>query len=177
MIRFVVDPGGAVVPDVEENLPGRGLWLRADSDTVRAACVAGAFSRAARATVIAPPNLADLTEALMRRRCLSILGLAKRARQFVGGFELVSSHLRSRRAAVLIAASDGGDDGRAKIRALAPMVPIVDLFDGVELGGAVGRERMVHALICPGKMASNFLRQAERISNMTHGETVHCLAG
>ena len=29
MIRFVLDPGGHVVPDVDGRLPGRGMWLSA----------------------------------------------------------------------------------------------------------------------------------------------------
>ncbi|MGB9646666.1 MAG: DUF448 domain-containing protein, partial [Stellaceae bacterium] len=27
LLRFVVGPGGEIVPDVAANLPGRGLWL------------------------------------------------------------------------------------------------------------------------------------------------------
>jgi predicted RNA-binding protein YlxR (DUF448 family) len=30
LIRFVVSPGGMVVPDIEERLPGRGMWVSAD---------------------------------------------------------------------------------------------------------------------------------------------------
>ncbi len=29
LIRFVVDPDGAVVPDVAGRLPGRGMWVSA----------------------------------------------------------------------------------------------------------------------------------------------------
>ena len=30
LIRFVLGPDGAVVPDLKEKLPGRGVWLTAD---------------------------------------------------------------------------------------------------------------------------------------------------
>ena len=35
LIRFAVSPEGEVVPDLEEKLPGRGLWLTARADIVR----------------------------------------------------------------------------------------------------------------------------------------------
>ena len=34
LIRFVVDPDGNVVPDLKGNLPGRGLWVKADAKTL-----------------------------------------------------------------------------------------------------------------------------------------------
>ena len=30
LVRFVVDPEGGIVPDIDAKLPGRGLWLSAD---------------------------------------------------------------------------------------------------------------------------------------------------
>ena len=124
LIRFAVDPDGIVVPDVQGKLPGRGLWMRAEGDMIRAACAKGVFSRAARRSVRAPANLADQAETMLRRRCLDLIGLAKRAGVLVGGFEKVRTHLRQKEAGILLAASDGGDDGRAKVRALAPSAPL-----------------------------------------------------
>ena len=34
LIRFVVGPDGAVVPDIRRNLPGRGLWVTATHQAV-----------------------------------------------------------------------------------------------------------------------------------------------
>ena len=34
LIRFVVGPDGAVVPDLKRNLPGRGLWVTATHQAV-----------------------------------------------------------------------------------------------------------------------------------------------
>src|SRR5207302_7221214 len=34
LLRFVVGPDGAIVPDVAARLPGRGLWLTARRDIV-----------------------------------------------------------------------------------------------------------------------------------------------
>ena len=34
LVRFVVGPDGAIVPDIEGRRPGRGLWLQAARDVV-----------------------------------------------------------------------------------------------------------------------------------------------
>lgn len=170
LIRFAVDPDGNVVPDVQGKLPGRGLWMRAEGDMIRAACAKGAFSRAARRNVVAPANLADQAEVMLRRRCLDLIGLAKRAGELVGGFEKVRAHLRNGDAGILLAASDGGDDGRAKVRALAPRAPLVDLFDGAQLGAAVGRDRLVHAVVDQGKLAERLSMECARLAGLVGGD-------
>ena len=43
LIRFVVSPNGEVVPDLEEKLPGRGLWLTARADIVSVAVAENCF--------------------------------------------------------------------------------------------------------------------------------------
>ncbi|MFP6734553.1 MAG: RNA-binding protein [Rhodospirillales bacterium] len=177
LIRFVVDPDDRVVPDVQGKLPGRGLWMRAEGDMIRAACAKGAFSRAARHKVRAPADLADQAEAMLRRRCLDLIGLAKRAGELVGGFEKVRAHLRQKDAGILLAASDGGADGRAKVRALAPSAPLVDLFDGAQLGGAVGRDRLVHAVVERGKLAERITLECGRLAGLVEGDKAGPLAG
>ena len=37
LIRFVVGPDGSVVPDIEGKLPGRGLWVSAERQTLETA--------------------------------------------------------------------------------------------------------------------------------------------
>jgi predicted RNA-binding protein YlxR (DUF448 family) len=164
LVRFVVDPDGVVLPDVTERLPGRGLWLRATRSMVQTACAKGLFSKAARARVTAPPDLADRVEALLAQRCLDLLGLARRAGQAVAGFEKVAGMLRGGAGALLLEASDGAEDGRRKIRRLAPEVPLIALFSAAELGGAMGREQSVHVALAPGSLADRLRLQAERLA-------------
>ena len=64
LVRFVAGPGGLVVPDLARKLPGRGLWVAADRASVETAVKRGAFSRAAKAKLSAPADLADQVETL-----------------------------------------------------------------------------------------------------------------
>ncbi|MEE2761182.1 MAG: DUF448 domain-containing protein, partial [Pseudomonadota bacterium] len=170
MLRVAVDPGGYVVPDVAAKLPGRGLWMCAEGSMIRAACAGDVFSRAARRKVRVPAFLAEQVEVLLRRRCLDLIGLARRAGELVGGFAKVRAHLRKNDVGLLLAASDGGEDGRAKVRVLAPGAVMVDLFDGAELGAATGRDRLVHAIVGRGRLAERLILDCGRLAGLVHGK-------
>jgi predicted RNA-binding protein YlxR (DUF448 family) len=163
MVRFVAAPGGRIVADVDESLPGRGLWLSAARNMVHTASRKGAFAKAAGRKVSVPEDLADEVEGLLARRCLNLIGLARRAGQMAGGFEKVRAWIGDGKGGLIIAAADAGLSGRRKIRALAPDLPVIDIFAGAELGGALGRERAVHCVVAPGKMADRLLEETGRL--------------
>ncbi len=166
LLRFVIDPDGQVVFDVDQRLPGRGLWLSAERDVVNTACTKGFFAKAARANITVPADLAERMEEALLRRCLDFLGLARRAGQAVAGFEKVRGWLREGRAGLLVEASDGSRDGRDKVKALAPGLPVVQVLCGSDLGRAMGRERTVHLALAPGRLAKEFERAAVRLKGV-----------
>jgi uncharacterized protein len=163
LVRCVVGPDGAIVPDVAERLPGRGLWLTARRDIVATAVAKRMFARAARAPVTADEGLADRIERLLAARCGEWLGLARRAGQAVTGFVKVRALVASGGAAVLVEAADGGADSRGKLAALAPGLPVVDGLSCAELSAAFGREHVVHAALMPGRLAACLVADAARL--------------
>ena len=168
LVRFVAGPGGLVVPDLARKLPGRGLWVAADRASVDTAVKKGAFSRAAKAKLSAPADLADQVETLLRRRILDGLGLAKRAGELISGFEKVASTLNAGKAAWLIEASDGAADGRRKILNVARKSPkppqLCGLFDAEELGLALGAENVIHTAFLAGRGADRWTNDVRRLS-------------
>jgi predicted RNA-binding protein YlxR (DUF448 family) len=169
LLRFVRDPEGQVWPDVEARLPGRGMWLSSDRNVVDKAVAKNLFARAARAPARAAADLAEQVERLLTRRALATLGLARRAGQVAAGFEQVGAALRSQRAAVLLAASDGAADGRRKLRRLAPDLPLVVAFSSAELGAALGRDSLVHVAVAPGGLARRLLLDVTRLAGFRDG--------
>jgi predicted RNA-binding protein YlxR (DUF448 family) len=150
LLRFVVGPDGAIVPDIDARLPGRGLWLTAQRDIVERAVAKRIFARAARRPVSVSPELADRIEGLLARRCGDTLGLARRAGLAVAGFDRVGEALRHRRAALLLCALDGAAGGRLKLATLGHELPSASVLTAAELGAAFGRERIVHAAVAGG---------------------------
>ena len=170
LLRFVVGPDGTLVPDLAERLPGRGLWLQARQDMMAKACARNLFAKAAKRHVRVPEDLALQVEQLALRRCLDLLGLARRAGAVVAGFEKVKAALRAGDIGLLVQAADAAADGRQKIQALAravgPEVPLLQFCGAAELGAAVGREAAVHVGIAPGRFAEGLLREAQRLAGL-----------
>jgi predicted RNA-binding protein YlxR (DUF448 family) len=159
-----VGPDGRIHPDVAERLPGRGLWTLARKDIVARAVKKRLFGRAARAAVAVDEDLDQRVEALLVRRAIDLIGLARRAGLAVCGFVKVEAALKAGKGAVLIAAADGGTDGRSKLRARAPGLPVVEVLTSPELGSAFGRESVVHALLKAGPLAEGFVATAARLA-------------
>ena len=165
LVRFSVSPEGMVVPDLEEKLPGRGLWLTARGDIIRRACAENVFSKAARRNVTVPADLPDRLAALMNSRCLDLIGLARRSGPAVAGFEKVRAALDAGDVALLIEASDGADDGREKLARRAAGVETLSLWTADQLG-APWRDRAVHAAIFAGGLADRLSREAQRCARI-----------
>ena len=169
LVRFVLTPDGAVVPDVDEKLPGRGFWVASTRAAVETAGRQRAFAKAARAAVRVPDELARHVEELLSRRCRHVLGLAVRAGQATFGYHKVRQWLIAGKAGLLLEASDGASGDRDKLRALSGGLPVIDVLTAEELGASVGRERFVHGAVAPGRLADRFDREASRLAGFRMG--------
>ena len=163
LLRLVVGPDGAIVPDLEARLPGRGLWLTPRRDIVERAVAKRIFSRVARRPVAVAPELADRIENLLARRCCDALGLARRAGLAVAGFERVCEAVRQGRAGLLLFALDGAESGRDKLAGVGRNLPSARVLTAAELGGAFGRERIVYAALAGGPLCGRLLGDLRRL--------------
>ena len=163
LLRFVVDADGRLIPDITGRLPGRGIWLSPDRDSVKRARARKLFERAARRALQIDERVEDRIETLLAVRCVELIGLARRAGQAFAGFEKVRAVLGQGRGAAFLAARDGATDGREKLRAAAPELPVVDCLTADELGRAFGRERTVHAVLSHGALAAKLRIEARKL--------------
>ncbi len=169
LIRFAAGPDRMLTPDVAAKLPGRGVWVSANRDAIDAARKKGAFARGLKGPVTAPESLADQTEALLARRCLDFLGLARRAGAIAMGQTQVEDSIRKAPALVLIEASDGAEEGREKLMSLhiglwgAPPA-VVGCFSASELAMALGRDRVIHACLLQERLALAWASEIGRLA-------------
>src|SRR5262245_6935729 len=74
LVRFVLGPDGAVVPDLAESLPGRGVWVSARREAVETARAKNIFAHAFRAQARPPADLTIRIERLLADRCVALIG-------------------------------------------------------------------------------------------------------
>ena len=166
LIRFCVGPEGQVVPDILARLPGRGFYVSADRDLIDKAVKKGLFARGAKQAVTVPPGLSDMIEALLLRRVVELISLARKADRAVTGYEKVKDWLVSGRARVLIQASDGSERGKSKLRPPQENGGFIDWLTAGELGLAFGRERAIHAALAAGGLTARVVEEAARLEGL-----------
>jgi uncharacterized protein len=167
LIRFVADLDGVLFPDPAARAPGRGVWIRATQANLEQAIKKNAFGRSLKRDVKAPPNLTEMTVQALRTRCLALISIAKKAGAIVIGNDQVASFLRSQEPAWRLEASDGAADGRNKLNGLSLAwggVPTAGCFTGAELGMALGRDVVIHALLAPSQIAQSWTDEIRRLS-------------
>ena len=171
LMRFVLGPDGAVVPDLRGNLPGRGAWVTPTAATVGEAVRRRAFARAFKAEAAVSPTLVEEIDAALVRDLKGALSLANKAGAVVAGFAKVEAALGSGSAAALIHAGEAAEDGRRKLagalrkrpEALISAVPVLDDLPGDDLGVALGREHVIHAALLAGPGSEGCLARWRRL--------------
>lgn len=178
LVRFVVGPDDALVPDVEARAEGRGVWISLSHQAVAEAVQKKAFARSLKTAVTVPADLADLTRLRLEQRLLSALGMARKAGQFLSGATRVRAAMEGNEIIALLTATDAAEDGRKKmlgtLRALnharresgitAPDVPHFELLSSAQMGLALGLENVIHAALMTGAAAQSAVEKAGRLA-------------
>ena len=180
MVRFVIGPEHALVPDLAGRLSGRGIWLSAKGDVIETArergTLARVMARAAGGSVVIPQDLRERLEAGLEQRIVDLLGFARRAGQAVAGFETVRDWLAERRVreggvghgVLLLQAPDGSAAERARLSGRAGGAVCAGV-SAAALGKVFGRERVVHVAVAPGRLAEALRIEVERLAGLRGG--------
>src|SRR6266699_2666511 len=137
MIRFVIGPDGTPVPDLKRRLPGRGIWITATREALRAAITRKAFARAFKRDVRLAPDFVEATERLIERTALDAVEAAP------DGVKKLAAALRR--------------------RADAAEIVVIDTFTSAQLDLALGRANVIHAALLAGPESETFLARAARL--------------
>jgi len=166
LIRFVVGPDGAVVPDIVGKLPGRGIWVAADQAALAKAVTKKLFSRAAKMQVTMRPTLISDVETLLVKNIISLISLARKSGTAITGFEKVKDACTQGSVAILLQASNGSLAQMGKIRPPDGENTHVTCLSAQELGVAFGRENVIHAALAAGGLVERVVEEAARLAGV-----------
>jgi predicted RNA-binding protein YlxR (DUF448 family) len=177
LIRFVLSPAGEIVPDLKGTLPGRGVWLLADHDTVAEAVRRNVFAKALKGKVKVPANLPETVEQLLTEAAKGAFALANKTGEVVFGNAKVEQAIAKGKVLALVHALEAAPDGcrklDSKLRAADPVArPPVRGLTTDELGLASGRSNVIHAALIQGGAARKFLATASRLERYCKGTAV-----
>ncbi len=177
LLRFVVAPDGAVVPDLKRRLPGRGLWITATRQALAEGIKRKAFARGFKRDVRVATDLAETTERLIERAALDALAIAHKAGKVAIGFAKTEAALTQERVTALINAADGAADGSKKLNAalrrrIGPEpadIAVIETFNSAQLDLAFGRSNVIHAALLAGPESETFLARLRRLEHFRTG--------
>ena len=176
LIRFVIGPDGAAVPDLKSKLPGRGVWVTAAYDVLGDAIKRKVFARGFKREVRLPTDLLERTERLLEQAALDALAMAGKASVAVTGFVRVETALASEEVVALIHAVDAAADGVRKLDAalrrrpsMAP-VAVIGSLTSAQLDLALGRPNVIHAALLAGPPSDTFLARLRRLERFRTGK-------
>jgi uncharacterized protein len=178
LIRFVVGPDGAAVPDIKNKLPGRGLWLTATQEALAEAVKRKVFARAFRREVRVPSDLPARTERLLERAVLDALAMAGKAGMVAAGFAKTQAALEHQEVIAVLHAAGAAADGVRKLQANAPRrhsgAPVeIGFLTTAQLDLALARPNVVHAALLAGPASETFLARCRRLERFRTGDQHH----
>lgn len=174
LVRFVVGPSGELVPDLKQKLPGRGCWVTAKRSIIDQAASRKSFANALKSEVIVPDNLSTIVDTLLTKSTLGMIGMARKAGQFITGSAKVDSALRSGEAIGSFHATDAAEDGVRKLNQARTyyskmteeeMMPSFSLFSSDEMSIALGEGNFIHAAALAGRAGESVLKRAKALAD------------
>lgn len=162
LLRFTIVPGGKIVPDFKRKLPGRGIYVSNSKEMLEAAIRKNLFSKAAKGKAKAELPLVEMAEALLKKKGLEAVNLARKCGDFVTGFDKVKDALAKNKVAFLLEAKDAGADGHEKLLGFAKGLDVFDLYTIEELDRALDKVNTVHAAFLKGEMSKTAYRELKR---------------
>lgn len=176
LLRFVLAPDGAVVPDLMNKLPGRGAYTCMKASCISKACDRNQFSRAfkSQVPVTDPKELQAWVIRSMEERIASYLSLANKAGKVISGSDLVAEMLKKHTPVkkLMLLAADISEDIGKKLRGLADLhgVGHATLFNKDHFGELLGKgSRSVVAVQSDG-FVNTMIFEIDRYRNFLRGE-------
>jgi predicted RNA-binding protein YlxR (DUF448 family) len=177
LVRLAVSPEGAVLPDALARAPGRGAWIGVSRAELEAALADGklkaALARAFKTGALdLPADLAERTEAALRKALLERLGLEMRAGRLILGSDRIAGEARSGGVAALYHAADASADGSRKLDQAWRMGQDAEgtglsglrlPLDRAALSVALGRDNVVHLALADARSAKRVAAPLRRL--------------
>ena len=164
LIRYVIAPDGQLIVDYLQRLPGRGAYTCIEAQCVRDAVKKNSFQRSFKGQQLSvdPVQLIGQVAQAVERKITSLIGMARKSRQFIAGSSAVSDALKKGSSlALILIATDISTTIEKKIAALALRnhIETACFYDKQTMGQLLGREERSVIAIQSGLLADSLLKE------------------
>ncbi len=172
LLRFVVNHEGVLHFDINQKLPGRGLYISPVREHLQTAIDKNLFSKSAKRRVMIQDDFMTHVETSLRQVVLNYIGLAKRASVLTSSLDKIIKFIKNNSVACYITSSSEESDGYRKVASKIGSSPIITEFTNEELSQVLSLENAVHLTIKQGELADTFLKKFNTFKNLSETKRI-----
>ncbi|MCT4575033.1 MAG: DUF448 domain-containing protein [Alphaproteobacteria bacterium] len=168
LIRFVLGPENKIFADLNEKLPGRGMWLQANKEALDIAIEKRLFNKACKADCNIDKDFPQKVTELLKKKVLDYISISKKTGNLTIGFEKVTEACKKQYPKIFIIASDSGADGKSKFRKYISSedIVVIDSFKAIELQEVLGQDSLVvYGCVKKSSIADNIVASYNKMKN------------
>ena len=166
LIRFVVNPENTLVADIDQKLPGRGYWVKADRKIILKAINKNILFKTIKKDININQDMLDQIESQIKKKIINYISLSRKAGMAIFGFDKIKASLSNNNIGLLIQALDGSDKEKQRIRNQSIPKIIDNCLNKSDLSKAFGRENVIHCAILRSSFIENIDFNANRLNNL-----------
>ncbi len=171
LIRFVPSPNREIVPDLKQNLPGRGAYILAKKTIIEKAIKNSAlvkyFKSKLKEEFYIDNNMPALVESLLIKHAIGSIALGRKAGIVISGALACDKAIRSGNTKLILHTKGASANGITKlnqaIHASKNSVQELSIFSKDELEKAFGMINVQHIAILASPLAKNILTNLEKL--------------
>ena len=166
LMRFVVNPENTLVADIDQNLPGRGYWVKAERQIILKALNKNILLKAIEKDISIDNTVLDQIESQIKKKIINYISLSRKAGMAIFGFDKIKAALHQNNIGLLIQALDGSDREKQRMRHQTIPTIIDNCLTKSDLSKAFGRKNVIHCAILRSSFIENINFNAKRLNNL-----------
>lgn len=171
MIRFVASPDDCIVPDYNNKLPGRGVWITKDASILAQGLHAKRFQNALKQKTVTLDRAGVVSQLRhqISKQIEAHIGLLRRTGALISGFENCMAAIKSNKPiGAYLTTAEGETDSRKKIRAACPQgIAEHVLSDKTGVDRVMGAENTTHIIVKRSDLCLKLLQHFENRDMIT----------
>lgn len=166
-VFLTVSPEGLLIVDLRKELPSAHIFLECRREVIDVALAAGILQKTFGENLKIPDCFVDKVLETLQKQVVNMLCMARKSGLLVFGFEKVSEAIEKGVVDFILRASDSKSAAQNQSGLNAGFLRICGVFKSIELGGVVGRGRVVHMAVLKGniKLSKKLIAIITKIEN------------
>ena len=173
LMRFVINPENTLIADIDQKLPGRGYWIKAERQIILKAINKKILFKAIKDDICINHNVLDQIESQIKKKIINYISLSRKAGMAIFGFDKIKASLSNNNIGLLIQALDGSDREKKRMRNQSIPKIIDNCLTKLDLGKAFGRENVIHCAVLRSSFIENISFNANRLNNLKNPVPQH----